>query len=75
MNLSQYWHVSMERVHHLFCIMKGKNLKQGFCDGLPPDAEVKMSPKSGYVNAVVFFDWIKTCRKSTPPFRSTHFAY
>lgn len=43
-----------------FCIMKGKNLKQEFCDGLPPGAEVKMSPKSGYVNTDLFFDWMKT---------------
>ncbi|XP_039278770.1 uncharacterized protein LOC120350253 [Nilaparvata lugens] len=42
-----------------FCIMKGKNLKQEFCDGLPPGAEVKMSPKSGYVNSEIFFDWLK----------------
>lgn len=42
-----------------FCIMKGKNLKQEFCDGMPPGAEVKMSQKSGYVNTDLFFDWLK----------------
>lgn len=40
-------------------IMKGKNLKQEFCDGMPPGAEVKMSQKSGYVNAELFFDWLR----------------
>lgn len=43
-----------------FCILKGKNLKQEFRDSLPPAVEVKMSPKSGYVNAELFFDWMKT---------------
>nr|XP_023020198.1 uncharacterized protein LOC111508813 [Leptinotarsa decemlineata] len=43
-----------------FCIMIGKNSKPEFSDGLPPGAEVKMSPRSGYVNAELFFDWMKT---------------
>ncbi|XP_071051794.1 uncharacterized protein [Onthophagus taurus] len=51
-----------------FCIMKGKNLKQEFCDGMQPGAEVKMSQKSGYVNADLFCYWLKnhfTSRKPT----------
>lgn len=51
-----------------FCIMKGKNVKQEFSDGMPPGSEVKMSQKSGYVNTDLFFDWLKnhfTPRKPT----------
>lgn len=39
--------------------MKGKNLQQELCDGMPHGAEVKMSQKYGYVNAELFFDWLR----------------
>lgn len=42
-----------------FCIFKGKNLKHEFLDGMPPGANIRMSPKSAYVTSELFFDWLK----------------
>ncbi|KAL0829682.1 hypothetical protein ABMA28_003187 [Loxostege sticticalis] len=42
------------------CIMKGKNKKQEWQDGLPPGSVLFMSQKSAYINATIFFEWLKT---------------
>lgn len=43
-----------------YCIMKGKNLKVEFMDGMPPGSVVKMSQKSAYVTSEIFLHWLKT---------------
>lgn len=42
------------------CIMKGKNKKQEWQDGMPPGSVLYMSQKSAYINAKIFFEWLKT---------------
>lgn len=42
-----------------YCIFKGKNIKREFSNGMPPGSVVRMSEKSAYVNAEIFFDWLK----------------
>ncbi|KAI5635189.1 DDE superfamily endonuclease domain-containing protein [Phthorimaea operculella] len=42
------------------CIMKGKNKKQEWQDGMPPGSVLYMSQKSAYINAAIFFEWLKT---------------
>ncbi|XP_030762936.1 uncharacterized protein LOC115887610 [Sitophilus oryzae] len=42
-----------------YCIMKGKNKKEEWNDGLPPGSRIKMSEKSAYVNSEIFLDWLK----------------
>jgi len=42
------------------CIMKGKNKKPEFEDGMPPGSVVYMSEKSAYINTTLFFDWLRT---------------
>lgn len=41
------------------CIMKGKNKKAEFEDGLPPGSIVCMNVKSAYINGDLFFKWLK----------------
>lgn len=41
------------------CVMKGKNKKHEFEDGMPPGSMVYMSEKSAYVNSDIFFQWLK----------------
>lgn len=43
-----------------YSIMKGKNLKQEFMDGMPPGSIVRMSQKSAYITSEIFLDWLKT---------------
>ncbi len=38
--------------------MKGKNKKAEYEDGLPP-GEVRMNPKSTYINTLLFVEWLK----------------
>lgn len=40
-------------------IMKGVNKKAEFVDGLPSGSEVYMNKKSSYINAELFFKWLK----------------
>lgn len=40
-------------------IMKGKNKKPEFEDGMPPGSVVYMSEKSAYINSVIFSDWLR----------------
>lgn len=42
------------------CIMKGKNKKPEFEDGMPPGSKVFMSPKSAYITSAIFLEWMKT---------------
>ncbi|XP_060806689.1 uncharacterized protein LOC132903177 [Amyelois transitella] len=42
------------------CIMKGKNKKQEWQDGMPPGSVLYMSQKSAYINTNIFFEWLKT---------------
>lgn len=42
-----------------YCILKGKNTKDEYADGMPPGSVVKMSQKSAYVNSEIFFDWLR----------------
>lgn len=42
------------------CIMKGKNKKPEYQDGMPPGSQIVMSQKSAYVNNDIFFEWLKT---------------
>ena len=39
-------------------IMKGKNKKQEYEDGMPPGSTVYMSQKSAYVNSSLFQEWL-----------------
>lgn len=41
------------------CIMKGKNKKAEYEDGLPPGSVLYMSQKSAYINADIFIAWLK----------------
>lgn len=41
------------------CVMKGKNKKIEFEDGMPPGSVVYMSQKSSYVNSSIFLQWLK----------------
>lgn len=41
-----------------YCIFKGKN-KNNWADGMPPGSFIMMSPKSAYVTAEIFLDWLK----------------
>lgn len=41
------------------CVMKGKNKKQEFEDGMPPGSLVYMSERSAYVNSDIFLQWLK----------------
>lgn len=41
------------------CVMKGKNKKNEFEDGMPPGSVVYMSQKSAYINTPIFFQWLK----------------
>lgn len=41
------------------CIMKDKNKKPEFEDGMPPGSVLYMSQKSAYVNTTLFFDWLR----------------
>lgn len=41
------------------CIMKGKNKKPEFEDGMPPGSVIYMSKKSAYINTTLFFDWLR----------------
>lgn len=41
------------------CIMKGKNKKPEYQDGMPPGAVVYMSEKSAYINANIFMEWLR----------------
>lgn len=41
------------------CIMKGKNKKKEFEDGMPPGSHVFMSEKSAYITSAIFLDWLK----------------
>lgn len=43
-----------------YCIMKGKNKKKEWEDGMPPGSTVRMNQKSGYINGELFMDWLKT---------------
>ena len=40
----------------LACIMKGKNKKPEYKDGMPPGSIVFMSKRSAYINTQLFFD-------------------
>jgi len=40
-------------------ILKGKNLKPEFQDGLPPGSKVFMNPKSAYINSELFVKWFE----------------
>ncbi|XP_055704669.1 uncharacterized protein LOC129802685 isoform X1 [Phlebotomus papatasi] len=40
-------------------ILKGKNMKAEFSDGLPPGSRVFMNPKSGYVTGQIFLRWFE----------------
>jgi len=40
-------------------ILKGKNLKSEFQDGLPPGSKVFMNPKSAYINSELFVKWFE----------------
>lgn len=42
-----------------FCIFKGKNKKNEWQDCMPPGSDIQMSPKSAYVNAEIFKDWLQ----------------
>lgn len=42
------------------CIMKGKNKKAEFEDGMPPGSKLFMSPKSAYITSDIFLQWLKT---------------
>lgn len=42
------------------CIMKGKNKKSEWQDGMPPGSVLYMNQKSAYINAHIFFEWLKT---------------
>ncbi|CAG5055608.1 unnamed protein product [Parnassius apollo] len=42
------------------CIMKGKNKKPEFEDGMPPGSKLFMSPKSAYITSDLFIEWLKT---------------
>lgn len=42
------------------CIMKGKNKKSEFEDGMPPGAKLFMSEKSAYITSAIFLQWLKT---------------
>lgn len=41
------------------CIMKGKNKKLEFEDGMPPGSRVFMSEKSAYITSAIFLEWLK----------------
>lgn len=41
-------------------IMKGKNKKPEFEDGMPPGSKVMMSQKSAYITTALFLEWLKT---------------
>ncbi|CAH2003443.1 unnamed protein product [Acanthoscelides obtectus] len=41
------------------CIMKGKNKKAEYEDGLPPGSKVYMNEKSAYINSALFYLWLK----------------
>lgn len=41
------------------CIMKGKNKKAEFDDGMPPGSKIFMSQKSAYITSAIFLDWLK----------------
>ncbi|XP_072384585.1 uncharacterized protein [Diabrotica undecimpunctata] len=43
-----------------YCIMKGKNLKVEFMDGMPSGLVVKMSQKSSYVTSEIFLCWLRS---------------
>lgn len=43
-----------------YCIIKGKNKKKEFSDGMPPGSTVMMNQKSAYMNSELFYDWLKT---------------
>lgn len=40
-------------------ILKGKYKKPEFSEGLPPGSDVFMNPKSSYINADLFYNWMK----------------
>lgn len=42
------------------CIMKGKNKKPEFEDGMPPGSKLFMSKKSAYITSEIFLQWLKT---------------
>ena len=42
------------------CIMKGKNKKPEFEDGMPPGSKLFMSQKSAYITSEIFLEWLKT---------------
>jgi hypothetical protein len=42
------------------CIMKGKNKKPEFEDGMPPGTRLFMSQKSAYITSEIFLEWLKT---------------
>ncbi|KAA5648665.1 hypothetical protein F3G58_33405, partial [Pseudomonas aeruginosa] len=42
------------------CIMKGKNKKPEFEDGMPPGSKLFMSQKSAYIISEIFLEWLKT---------------
>lgn len=42
------------------CIMKGKNKKAEFEDGMPPGSKLFMSVKSAYITSTIFLEWLKT---------------
>lgn len=41
------------------CIMKGKNKKSEFEDGMPPGSRIFMSEKSAYITSAIFLEWLK----------------
>lgn len=41
------------------CILKGKNKKPEFEDGMPPGSIVYMNQKSAYINTEIFLEWLK----------------
>lgn len=41
------------------CILKGKNKKPEFEDGMPPGSIVYMNQKLAYIKTEIFFEWFK----------------
>lgn len=42
-----------------YVVMKGVNKKKEWEDNMPPGSKVVMSKKSAYVNAEIFFEWLR----------------
>ncbi|XP_046739416.1 uncharacterized protein LOC124407375 [Diprion similis] len=49
------------------CIMKGKNKKAEFEDGMPPGSRIFMSQKSAYITSIIFLEWLETHFVSRKP--------